>query len=300
MTEKSTNLEPKSPRRQKNHLLKFAKNVLIGTVVAYVLLVGYLVYNETALVYPGAKGESNWQPDFPVEEVWVDSTAGARIHGWYLPKENSSRFVLLHHGNEEDVAQVAERYARKVADAIDANVLVFDYRGYGKSQGVPNEKAVIDDAEAMLEWLLEKAKLEEANNGVIYFGSSLGGGVAVGLAERRPPMHLILDRTFDAITSAAAERYPWVPVRLLMKNQFQSAERIKSINVPLFQSHFTHDELCSLENAKILFDAAPTERKEFFEIPEGGHYDPLPEQYWKHLKSYADKHLPKGTDVDRD
>lgn len=293
MTKNSTNLEPEPRPLRKNHLFKFARNLVVGCVVIYVLLIGYLVYNETKLVYPGAHGESNWQPDFPFEDVWVDSTDGAKIHGWYLSHEDADRFVLLHHGNGENVPQVAERYARKIAEAANANVLVYDYRGFGKSEGVPDETAIIDDAEAMLGWLLEKSNLDKASDGIIYFGSSLGGGVAIGLAERQPPSRLILDRTFDAITSAASERYPWIPVSLLMKNRFKSAERIQSIDVPLFQSHFTHDELCSLQSAKILFDAAPTSDKEFFEIAEGGHYDPLPEEYWNRLESYFSSSMPE-------
>lgn len=273
---------------------------MVGCVVAYTLLIGYLVYNETRLVYPGAKGESNWNPDFPFEDVWVDSTDDTKIHGWFLPRENSDRYILLHHGNEEDVAQVADRYARKIAEAADANVLVFDYRGFGKSEGVPSEKAVIDDAEAMLGWLLKKAELKKASDGIIYFGSSLGGGVAIGLSERQPPQHLILDRTFDAITSAGAERYPFVPVKLLMRNRFESAERIKSIDVPLLQSHYTQDELCSLKNARILFDAAPTNDKEFFEIKQGGHYDPLPDEYWTFLKDYFERNWPESPPTNTD
>ncbi len=244
------------------------------------------MFNESRLVYPGAKGEVNWEPEFAFEDVWVDSSDGARIHGWYLPRENARRFVLVNHGNEENVPQVSERYARKIGQAANANVLVYDYRGFGKSEGVPNETAVIDDAEAMLAWLLEKAGVESASEGIAYFGSSLGGAVAIGLAERQPPAYLILDRTFDSITTAAARMYPWVPVKYIMRNRFESAERLKSINVPLIQSHFVDDEVCSLNSAKILYEAAPTLEKAFFELPKGGHYDPLPQDYWRQLSQF--------------
>ncbi len=267
---------------------KLVKQILIGTIAIYGSIILYLILNETSLVYPGGKPDATWDSDFPHQEVWVDSTDGTRIHGWLLPKENASRHVLLMHGNAEDVPQVADRYARKIGEAMNANVLVFDYRGFGQSTGTPYEKGVIDDSEAMLDWFLDHLGLKEASDGVIYFGSSLGGGVAVGLAERRKPKHLVLDRTFDSITSAGSERYPWIPVRMMMRNRFDSAIRIQNIDVPLFQSHFTQDELCSIEGAKKVFSAAPTNDKTFYEMPEGTHYVPLPPDYWVKLKDYFD------------
>jgi pimeloyl-ACP methyl ester carboxylesterase len=289
MTENSPSPGTPSVVKPKRHLFKFVRNMLVACGVVYLVMIGYLLYNETGLVYPGAHGQSNWEPDFEFEEVVVASTDDSKIHGWYLPRNGARRFVLIHHGNGENVPQVAERYARAVGEAANANVLVYDYRGFGKSEGEPYETGVIDDAEAMLEWLLKRAGQTQAANGIVYFGSSIGGGVAVGLAERHPPERLILDRTFDSITTAGAEQYPWVPVRLLMRNRFDSAERIKSIDVPLFQSHFTNDELCSLPSARKLFAASPSDQKEFLEMSTGGHYDALPPEYWEQLKSYFDQ-----------
>lgn len=290
MTEKSTNTETTASRETKTNskrrLGKWIRIAVWGPIIIYLGIIGYLKFNESSLVFPGAQGESNWEPEFEFEDVWVDSTDGARIHGWYLPKKNASRYVLVHHGNAENVPQVAERYARKIGDAANANVLVFDYRGFGKSEGVPSETAVIDDAEAMLGWLLEKSGLEKAGDGLTYFGSSIGGGVAIGLAERQPPAYLVLDRTFDSATTPGAEMYPWVPVRYIMSNRFDSAERLKSINVPIFQSHFADDEVCSINSARILYEASPTIDKDFLELPGGGHYEPLPPGYWNELRGF--------------
>lgn len=284
-TDSSTKFEKRHPQKR-NHAVRFLKNVLLGIGVLYVSVVAFLLFSETSLVYPGANGAGNWDPEFDFEEVWVDSTDDAKIHGWFLPHKAPKRYVLLCHGNAENVPQVAERYARAVGMAMEASVLVFDYRGFGKSEGTPNETAVIDDAQAMLGWLKEKANVEKAQLAISYYGSSLGGGVAVGLAEREQPQYLVLDRTFDAITTAAATTYPWIPVKFLMRNRFDSAKRIKEIDVPLFQSHFTNDTLCRNESARILFDASPTTTKHFYEMPKGGHYDPLPADYWRELQSY--------------
>lgn len=289
------NAESSKPN-ERNPFIRFCRKVTLGCGTIYTVVILFLVLNETSLVYPGAHGESNWEPEFEHRDVWVDSSEGARIHGWYLPRNNANRYVLLHHGNGEDVAQVSQRYARKLGEAMNANVLVYDYRGFGKSEGSPHETGVIDDGEAMLKWLLKESKLEKASDGVYYFGSSLGGGVAVGLAERHPPKYLILDRTFDAITTAGAKRYPWVPVKLMMRNRFNSLERIENLDVPLYQSHFTHDELCGLDAAKKLFDAAPTSDKTFHEIAEGGHYDALPDSYWNRLADHFA--IPTTTDAD--
>ena len=274
------------PPKRKNPFVRLILKFVLGSVVLYGAVLAFLLLNETNLVYPGAQGESNWNPDFQFEEVWVESTNDARIHGWFLARPNTTRNVLLFHGNGEDVAQVSDRYARKVGEAIDANVLVFDYRGFGKSKGTPSEELVIDDGEAMLAWLLNRGDAEGSEDQIIYFGSSLGAGVAIGLSERHPPDFLVIDRTFDAITSAAAQRYPWAPVKMLMRNKFNSLERTKHIDVPMFQSHFVNDELCSLESARKLFEAAKSRDKYFHEMPKGGHYHELPREYWETLSKH--------------
>lgn len=267
----------------------YALKLGLGVFAIYGSVILFLVFSETRLVYPGIKfdslNKSNWEPEFEFRDVWLDTNDGNKIHGWYLPNPKATRNVLLFHGNAEDVPHVSESYARHIGAAVDANVLVYDYRGFGKSEGVPNEANTIDDGESMLNWLIEETQ-SVGSEDIIYFGSSLGGGVAIGLAERRKPRHLILDRTFDAMTSAGAERYPWVPVKLMMRNSYDSVGRLAEIDVPLFQSHFTNDRLCLLKNARRLFESAKTTDKEFYEMPQGGHYTRLPPEYWKKLSSY--------------
>ena len=283
---------------RKHPLIRFLRNLVIGVLTIYLCVILFLVFSETRLVFPGIdkdRGKSgNWEPDFEFEEVWLDSADGFKIHGWFLTKTDASRSVLLFHGNAEDVPHVAERYARRVGEAIDANVLVYDYRGFGKSTGSPNESNTIDDGELMLDWLIDRSKSSGAQE-IIYYGSSLGGGVAVGLAERRTPAHLVLDRTFDALTSPGAEQYPWIPVKLIMRNRFDSASRIADIDAPLFQSHNTNDQLCKIKFARRLFKQAKTTDKEFYELPEGGHFDNLPDHYWQKLQSYFEaREISKG------
>src|SRR5208283_3409033 len=114
------------------------------------------------------------------------------------------------------------------------SVLVFDYRGYGKSEGKPDEPGVLADARAARTWLAQKSGVAE--NRVVLMGESLGGAVAVDLAADGARA-LILENTFSSMADVAAFHYPWAPVRLLMRTQFNSAAKIRSYRGPVFQSH---------------------------------------------------------------
>ena len=203
--------------------------------------------------------------------------------GWYLPCENASRSVLVFHGNAENVATTSTAYGDRLRTTLDANVFVFDYRGFGKSHGSPSEKLVIQDGNAALEWLLEREG--KVADEIIYYGCSLGGGVALGVAECKPPKALVLDRTFDTMVNAAFYNYPWLPVPLIMRNRFDNLGRIAKLEIPVFQSHFTDDELVPLSHGRRLSVAAKSVK--FLELPGGHHLARLPESYWQELRGFV-------------
>ena len=152
---------------------------------------------------------------------------------------------------------------------MGAAVLVFDYRGYGKSEGKPDEPGVLADARAARTWLAEKAGVAE--NRIVLMGESLGGAVAVDLAADGARA-LILENTFSSMPDVAAYHYPWLPVRLLMRTQFNSVAKIRSYHGPLYQSHGDRDSIVPLQLARRLFDAA-NEPKRFLLVEGADHND---------------------------
>ncbi len=239
---------------------------------------------ETKLVYPGSSASNgNWNPKFSREEVSFVSADGTALVGWYLPFEKAATTVLIFHGNAENVATTSAAYGDRLRTELGANVFVFDYRGFGKSKGTPTEVSVIEDGVAALDWLLEREN--KVANEVVFYGSSLGGGVLLGVAERTPPKAIVLDRTFDSMVNAAFHNYPWLPVSLVMRNRFDNVQRISKLDVPVFQSHFTDDDLVPLALGRELSAAAKSAT--FLELPGGHHLARLPEDYWKELRVFV-------------
>lgn len=267
--------------------------VLSMGAIVYLAIIVYLMANETRLVYPGKSyPQGNWAPtDFEFEDVWFESEDGTRINGWFLPHPTPRFHILVCHGNAENVATVSSSWVSRLSRELAANVFVFDYRGFGRSQGTPTEPLVIADALAARNWLCQR--LQVTPDKIVYFGSSLGGGVAVAAAADQPCQALILDRTFDQITRAAAIRYPFIPVSWLMRNRFDSLARIQQCPMPTFVSHFADDEVIAWSQGRRLFDASPAKEKEFYTMPGGHHLQALPDDYWLTLRQFMDRTFPK-------
>ena len=282
------------PSRTRRWLIR----LILYPVIIYCGILGLLAANETFLVYPGSKYPNGiWEPKgFSYEEVDFESADGTKLVGWLLPRheqvenedgspQEKRHAVLFCHGNAENAAQASQWYGEKYRTSLNADVFVFDYRGYGKSEGTPFEQGVLEDAEAALSLLCERTNLEPKD--VIIVGSSIGGGPAVYLAAEHGCKVLILRRTFSSLASAAQGKYPWLPVRYVMRNQYPSVTRIKSYPGPLFQSHGEADDLIPIEMGRELFEAAPTSDKKFYAVPGMGHLDALPGEYWVEMATFV-------------
>ncbi len=246
---------------------------------------------EQWLVFPRPRlNERDWEaPDLPFEDVYFDAADGTKLHGWYVPHPNPRAVVLYCHGNGEYVAHLANRL-KILHDRIGITVFAWDYRGYGRSAGKPHEVNLIADGREALHWLANKTGLDHSD--IVLLGRSLGGAVAVALAAEFEVRGLVLDRTFSELTDAAAHNYPWLPVRLVMKNRFSSVERIKNYHGPLLQAHGTNDSIVPYALGKKLFDAAPSTHKKFLTVEDGDHSGPLPEFCYDALVEFLDSLQP--------
>ena len=271
--------------------------VLLG--LGYVAIIGFLLASETSLVYPGSKyPKGNWEPgNFSYQEIQFHSKDGTTLFGWYLPRPQSvssetdspnapkpDRTFLLCHGNAENIAESGGYSGNDFRNKFDADLFVFDYRGFGKCEGTPTEPGVLEDSEAALNWLCSKTNKQPTN--ITLIGHSLGGGPAVHLANKFGCKMLILQRTYSAVCDAGQNQYPWLPVRLLMRNQYLSREKIKTVKDPLFQSHGDADTLIPIELGRIVFDNSPASKKQFFAVEGMAHWDPLPANYWTELERF--------------
>lgn len=276
--------EPPPTKDQPRRPTKLIWRLVWTPQIAYLAICVLLICFESKLIYPAPAARSTpTAEDFGFEAVHFQSTDGTALHGWYYAHPEP-RFGLLYcHGNGEDITHnsgLVRRYRNK----LSASVFIFDYRGYGQSAGSPHEAGLIADGLAAQRWLAERMQVEPAE--LVIVGRSLGGGVAVALAEQQGARALILQNTFASMTEVAASKYPWFPIRWMIRNRYPSAERIQAYTGPLLQCHGTADEIVPFEIGKRLFAAAPSQQKRFIEFPGAGHNWPLPNDYYQALVEF--------------
>jgi fermentation-respiration switch protein FrsA (DUF1100 family) len=261
--------------------------VLRTFLIAYLVLLLILMFFENSLIFiPTNFANDDWSPTgIALEDVHFAAADGTKLHGWFAPHENPTAVILYCHGNAGNVTHRIDAI-RALHDRVGAAVFVFDYRGYGRSEGTPDEQGVLADARAAREWLANRTGVTPQR--IVLMGESLGGAVAVDLAVdpiAGGARALILEHTFSSMPDVAAHHYPWAPVRLLIKTQFDSVSKIGRYHGPLFQSHGERDSIVPLELARRLFDAA-NEPKQFLLIEGGDHNDPLPPGYYEKLRAF--------------
>jgi uncharacterized protein len=269
---------------------RWKRPLIAGTALAVVALFVFgdpLGRLETALVFiPRPPSVGDWHPHGVVfEDAWFQAADGTKLHGWYLPHEKPRAVVLFCHGNEGNMATWATPLAN-LHNWAGVAVLGFDYRGYGRSEGVPSEAGILADARAARAWLARRAGIPESQ--VVVMGRSLGGAVAIDLAAKDGARALVVESTFTSAPELAGAIAPWLPLRYLMRTELNSLAKIKNYHGPFLQSHGTDDRLVPFAMAKRLF-AAANEPKRFVTIAGGGHNDPQSDAYYVALKEFLDK-----------
>jgi fermentation-respiration switch protein FrsA (DUF1100 family) len=261
----------------------FAKPFLI----AYLVVLLVMTFLETWLVYPAPERTAgDWIcAAYDHQDVEFESADGTRLHGWLFEHPDPKQVVLYFHGNGEHVAFNGD-LMDELRDELDATVMVFDYRGYGKSEGKPNEAGVIADGMAAQQWLAKRTGVPTSE--IVLMGRSLGGGVAIASAEKLGAKALVLQSTFATMVDAAAVHYPWLPVKLLMRNRYDSIGRIAAHDGPVLQSHGTSDEVIPYSEARRLFEAVPSKQKQWVDVPGGYHNTPQPASYYPVLREFLE------------
>lgn len=273
-----------SPIPRKTPLAR-AWRLVRPVLVAYLLVVLVMMFLETWLVYPAPpRNWGNWAPtDFSYENIDFASADGTKLHGWYFQRPGATHAILYSHGNGEDVAAVGE-FASKLSDRLNANIFIYDYRGYGHSAGKPNEAGCIADGSAAQHWLADHLTIKPRD--VILMGRSLGSAISVALAAQNGARALVLENAFPTMPDVAAIHYRWLPVRLVMRNRYDNLARIRQYSGPLLQTHGTADTLIPIGLARRLFDASPSQIKRWIEFPDLDHNDPQPRNFYADLSDF--------------
>ncbi len=272
-----------APCSWKRPVLRTGRLILfcyLGVMIVLWLLENWLVYHP---VSPA----QDWcpPPNDRVRDLELTTAQGTRIHAWWCPVEGASGALLYCHGNAGNLSQRASSITG-LQKVLNESILIFDYPGYGKSSGRPSEAGCYAAADAAYDWLVEKQKVPPEK--VLIYGNSLGGGVAVDLASRKPHRALILLKTFTAMPDVGQRLYPWLPVRWLMRNRFDSVAKISRCRQPVFVAHGRPDGLVPFRLGEQLF-AAANEPKFFFPMDGVDHNDPVPPELFAALQDFLAK-----------
>jgi fermentation-respiration switch protein FrsA (DUF1100 family) len=238
--------------------------------------------DELLLFFPSKYPQGNWKPaglDF--EDAWFSAADGTRLHGWYCPCPDARAVLLYAHGNAGNLA-LRGPLMKRFQKELRVTTLVFDYRGYGRSEGTPTMEGVLQDARAARAFLARRAEVKERE--VALMGRSLGGAVAVTLAGEDGARGLIVESTFSSLRDVASQHYPRL-AWLVPPGKLDSAALIARYKGPLLQSHGDADRTIPYALGVKLFEAAG-EPKQFVKIPGADHNDPQPAEYYRQLDRF--------------
>jgi uncharacterized protein len=243
-----------------------------AVVVLFTVLVGLLWTFQRALIYlpgDGPVGAANRQ--LPgAREVTLTTSDGLQLGAWYLPGPDADApAVLVANGNGGHRGMRAP-LARALGEAGLA-VLLFDYRGYGGNPGSPSEDGLALDVRAAREFLVRETHVPPER--LVYFGESLGAAVVTELAKQHPPAGLVLRSPFVDLASVGAVHYPFLPVRLLLRDRYPVAEQLAGIRVPTTVVYGSDDSIVPPGQSRAVADAA-AQLHRLVEVPGADHNDP--------------------------
>jgi len=239
--------------------------------MGYGAAVLYLVTQETRLVFRAGRTLGEARPSFPYEQVDIPRTDGARQFAWVMravsPPEGAP-WVLFLHGNAATVAARMNIAHYTELRKLGLNVIAPEYRGFGGLEGLPTESVLAADARAAYDYLRDR---QIPASRLVIYGWSLGSAVAVKLASEVDAGALILEGAPSSLVAIGQQQYPFVPVRLLMRNPFDSIEKIDRVKAPILFLHSPEDAVIPIAEGRRLYDAARGD-KTFVEV-RGGHVD---------------------------
>ena len=232
------------------------------------------------------------------EQLALRAEDGVRLHGWFLPVKGSRWSVLVCHGNAGNVSHRLDR-ALLMQSRLNVDTLLFDYRGYGASEGSPDEQGTYRDARAAYRWLVER---EHGPGRVVLFGESLGSAVALQLALEVEARALVLESPFASVPEMARAVYPFLPLWPFVRTRYDNIAKVAGLHMPLLVLHGERDEIVPFAQGRRVFEKAP-EPKRFFAIPGASHNDTYAvggEAYWRALRDFLDALPPKAEATGRE
>jgi len=242
----------------------------LALLAAYLLLCSLAFLLQRRLIYfPVGWTETEARRGNPgYEELRIPTSDGETLHAWLHLEKAAPWTVIVFHGNAGNLS--FHEPAMAPFRALGLQVVLFDYRGYGLSGGKPSEAGLLLDGESVVKFV--ETELGVPGDRIVYFGQSLGAGVATLLAARKPPTRLILESAFDSLGAVARHHYPYLPVGPLLRDRYDAAAAIARVSCPVLFLHPGEDEIIPVARGRALFEKA-REPKRFVLLPGARHND---------------------------
>ena len=271
---------------------KLLFRILRILAISYVALLLLLRVSEDKLVFfPNLPGrlEGDWHPaGLTTQDFWITAYDGTKLHAWWVSNEKAQFTFIAFHGNAGNIAGRA--YVYKFLNEVPANVLAVEYRGYGKSEGKPDENDFYRDARSAYQFLVEKQGI--APRAIISYGQSLGTATATDLASEMTVGGLVLEAPFPSISAMARRQFPYLPgVELLVHGQMDTINKIRRVQAPVLVVQCTSDPVIPPELGREVY-AAATSSKTLLQFDMSCHEESAllaPKRYKPALQEFLSK-----------
>ena len=230
------------------------------------------------------------------EDLFFTTQDGIRLHGWFIPHPGAGATLVWFHGNAGNISDRLLNI-KLVHDRIKINIFIFDYRGYGRSEGTISEKGTYFDGEAAIKYLLGR---DDAAARLILFGRSLGAAVAAEMATRFKTLGLILESPFVSIPEMARAIFPSLPIAWLLRTRYDTMEKVRLVKTPILVLHGDRDATVPFAQGKKVFEVA-SEPKRFYRIVGASHNDTFVvggEEYYGALREFIESALAANEKIE--
>lgn len=253
----------------KSLIMSFTYQIIILIFIGYAGINAYLYFFQRSILYLPVK-ELSEPKNYGLHEtssVRLKTADSLNITAWYTAPKHNEPTLLYLHGNAGNLGDRTEKLEAMAGQGF--GILAVSWRGYGTSEGAPTEEGLYNDARAALQYLLDNGtKLEN----IVLYGESLGTGIAIQMATEYNARALILEAPYTSISSRAAELYPYIPVKLLLKDHFNSIDKIGNVHIPVLIFHGYRDTVMPIHHGRKILEAA-NEPKEARFFDNVGHTD---------------------------
>jgi len=244
-------------------------SILATLFIAYTVMALALFFLQSHFVYFPTQNIEYTPEDIGLdyEKVTVETKDGVNLKGWFIPAAEAEFTILFCHGNGGNISHRLDSI--NLFNQLGFNCFIFDYRGYGLSEGKPTEQGTYTDASGAYQWLLKEKNIQPRN--IILFGRSLGASIAAQLASKVHPASLVIESGFTSVVNMGRKLYPYFPIRWFARFEYSTIDYLKKVDCPVMVIHSPQDDIVPYEFGLKLFEAAG-EPKTFVEI-SGTHND---------------------------